>query len=854
MNKINSLDELLPNFEQFLEDLSSVKLTSDLERRLNTYRQRIKSHIEQHSPQPGNVPPKLPASNPPLLKRPNESDAAFTSRQRVIARETYSSSGGSIPVEEDNIYEDEDFYLEPSAQQPPPLPATDRPPLKSNTLGKNQQTKAVEESGQMYYDFERKGGETPVRIIDTHEDEETYQDVDDGSSIYGPEYNYDDDFSDSTDFEEVGEGGQVEATIQPKQKKSKFELFQEQYAEDAQVDMIGELFYCNMSATISKRLINKWVKKYCVARDMHLLCHNAPKKKSSTDIPLPGHTVKLMARSSGKKNVLVISHPSKGDQLFSCRSKEEAERWLEVLQDYATMGHEIVPNSGYVNTVESPNATKTKEKDKDKKKQKKKDKKKEKVLVVPELSYDDNGVLVGNVNLYGIHFGEPKWKKYWISIKEHTFNCHLEENGIILFSFDLRKTTIDLADDKESKDKTTLKIGDGEETYVLIEPLNMIDNGKLLKSLMSGITAGADPEVRQKQSGLVSRLMEAFEESQQEPSFYELSKLLKEYFASVKPDKIVKDCTQVCINNDSVVAGNVEELYLEVLADYCQSSRDRVVVHPSGKDTHPIPPEEAYLEVPSYNSTPVIRPRIGSLKLPTMNLRLGKTDRPGSAEVKTPENDPPPIPKSSGDKKSGSGSKSSTLSRFFSPKSTTLSPPPTDEGKSNEKSTPTPSPKASPKVKNKAKTNDEKKPDLILASKLSEERTAKEAIRKELNQKKKDIRMKKFTLKTDPERDACDQELRAIQAEWSEVNNSLLELEKKIYMAKAGIDDPEQLERSNSTDVSKSLPRSLNKRVSVANRASAYNRMSSIENGTIGDQGRISSGSVQNMKSLFQGN
>lgn len=47
--------------------------------------------------------------------------------------------------------------------------------------------------------------------------------------------------------------------------------------------------------------------------------------------------------------------------------------------------------------------------------------------------------------------------------------------------------------------------------------------------------------------------------------------------------------------------------------------------------------------------------------------------------------------------------------------------------------------------------------------------------------------MKKFTLKTDPERDACDQELRAIQAEWSEVNNSLLELEKKIYMAKAGI-------------------------------------------------------------------
>ncbi|PIK43116.1 hypothetical protein BSL78_20041 [Apostichopus japonicus] len=565
----------------------------------------------------------------------------------------------------------------------------------------------------------------------------------DSLSLFSESDNYDDDFSDSTDFEEVGEGGQVEATIQPKQKKSKFELFQEQYAEDAQVDMIGELFYCNMSATISKRLINKWVKKYCVARDMHLLCHNAPKKKSSTDIPLPGHTVKLMARSSGKKNVLVISHPSKGDQLFSCRSKEEAERWLEVLQDYATMGHEIVPNSGYVNTVESPTATKTKEKDKDKKKQKKKDKKKEKVLVVPELSYDDNGVLVGNVNLYGIHFGEPKWKKYWISIKEHTFNCHLEENGIILFSFDLRKTTIDLADDKESKDKTTLKIGDGEETYVLIEPLNMIDNGKLLKSLMSGITAGADPEVRQKQSGLVSRLMEAFEESQQEPSFYE-------------------------------------------------------------------------------------------------NLRLGKNDRPGSAEVRTPENDPPPIPKSSGDKKSGSGSKSSTLSRFFSPKSTTLSPPPTDEGKSSEKLTPTPSPKASPKVKNKAKTNDEKKPDLILASKLSEERTAKEAIRKELNQKKKDIRMKKFTLKTDPERDACDQELRAIQAEWSEVNNSLLELEKKIYMAKAGIkDDPEQLERSNSTDVSKSLPRSLNKRVSVANRASAYNRMSTIEDGTIGDQGRI---------------
>lgn len=110
--------------------------------------------------------------------------------------------------------------------------------------------------------------------------------------------------------------------------------------------MIGELFYCNMSATISKRLINKWVKKYCVARDMHLLCHNAPKKKSSTDIPLPGHTVKLMARSSGKKNVLVISHPSKGDQLFSCRSKEEAERWLEVI--ICCITYHINENHGYV--------------------------------------------------------------------------------------------------------------------------------------------------------------------------------------------------------------------------------------------------------------------------------------------------------------------------------------------------------------------------------------------------------------------------------------------------------------------------------------------------------------------------
>lgn len=54
------LEELLPNFEQFLDDLSSVKLTSDLERRVKTYKQRIKSHIEQHSNQPGTVPPKVP--------------------------------------------------------------------------------------------------------------------------------------------------------------------------------------------------------------------------------------------------------------------------------------------------------------------------------------------------------------------------------------------------------------------------------------------------------------------------------------------------------------------------------------------------------------------------------------------------------------------------------------------------------------------------------------------------------------------------------------------------------------------------------------------------------------------------
>lgn len=55
------------------------------------------------------------------------------------------------------------------------------------------------------------------------------------------------------------------------------------------------------------------------------------------------------------------------------------------------------------------------------------------------------------------------------------------------------------------------------------KPLNVIDSGRLLKSLVAGMTAGAKPEEKQKQSGLVARLMEAFEQSQNEPSFYEVS-------------------------------------------------------------------------------------------------------------------------------------------------------------------------------------------------------------------------------------------------------------------------------------------------------------------------------------------
>uniref|UniRef100_UPI00397F6EDE hypothetical protein n=1 Tax=Salmonella sp. s51884 TaxID=3159654 RepID=UPI00397F6EDE len=71
----------------------------------------------------------------------------------------------------------------------------------------------------------------------------------------------------------------------------------------------------------------------------------------------------------------------------------------------------------------------------------------------------------------------------------------------------------------EERDNTTLKIIVGEDTYVLIEALNMIDNGRLLKSLVAGMTSGG--KANQKQSGLVSRLMEAYEESRKEPSFYE---------------------------------------------------------------------------------------------------------------------------------------------------------------------------------------------------------------------------------------------------------------------------------------------------------------------------------------------
>lgn len=754
MQKIAYLEELLPNFEQFLDDLSSVKLTSDLERRVKTYKQRIKSHIEQHSNQPGTVPPKVPGSHPSALRQSTGPDSSFLSKQR----ETYSSSGHSIQAEDDNIYEenDDEFYLEPSSVlTPPPLPSTERPALKVGTLGK---TVAEEQNGQMYYDFEKGSG--PVRVVDEHEEQLLYQDVDDD--------NYDDDFSDSTDFEEVGEGGQVTSpTIQTKQKKGKSEIFREQFVEDSQVDMIGELFYCNMYSTISNR-ISKWVKKYCVARDMHLLCHNGPKKKASLDIPLPGHTVTLAARTAGKKNVLIINHPSKGDQMFSCRSKEEAERWLEVLQDYATMGHEIVPQTGYVAAIETHCATKGKDKEKKNKKEKKKDKKKDKnASISPELTVDDKGNLSGFVNLYGIHFGEPKWKKHWISIKESTFSCHLEPNGISIFSFNLKKTTIDLAEQKSSQDSTTLKIVSGQDTYVLIEPLNMIDSGRLLKSLVAGMTAGAKPEEKQKQSGLVARLMEAFEQSQNEPSFYE-------------------------------------------------------------------------------------------------NLRLHKNNRPVSAAVKsTEEEEPSKSPPSTDSKTSG---KSSSLQRFFSPKSSSnLTVSDDNKSKASSKVSPKPSPKSSPKPspkvekKTTVKKSEPGKPDLKLAAKLNEERTAKEAKRKELNQKKKEIRLKKFSLKTDAERDAADEELRAIQKEWNEVNSSLIDLEKKIYMAKSGISTSEETStnNSNSTATNNGLPGNnwTHKRGSVASRASEINRrMSVLEDGTIGEDEKVTTGTVKNMKSLFQGN
>ena len=123
----------------------------------------------------------------------------------------------------------------------------------------------------------------------------------------------------------------VDANANAKKKKDKFDIFKQQYEKDPKVDHLGILYSQGKGKTISKKSFGQWDKRYCLAKDMHLLGYkNYDSKKPALDMVLFGFDVSFVGQEGKRKNVFSLNHPNRGTELFSAESKEDADKWIEV--------------------------------------------------------------------------------------------------------------------------------------------------------------------------------------------------------------------------------------------------------------------------------------------------------------------------------------------------------------------------------------------------------------------------------------------------------------------------------------------------------------------------------------------
>ncbi|XP_071805130.1 uncharacterized protein [Asterias amurensis] len=553
MNKLDALEELLPGFQRFLTDLTTIRLTSDLEAQVNQYNQSIQDYIEQHCTIPSSPPPEPPTAATNGIKK--ESGDDFIAKQRELARSAHTTSAvskddsyynvrvGQQTTETDNSASIDNFYEPPTKLQTPPVPTTKRPPIrviddmeayedpddfvpekpvkapikkygvKSSTMPHLSMPASSEpeatDSGGTFISFNSSSSSQPQEELSDYEMMPDHMNFRDEEDSWG-----------STDYEDYDEDEiqrnqavDVDANANAKKKKDKFEIFKQQYEKDPKVDHLGILYSQGKGKTISKKSFGQWDKRYCLAKDMHLLGYkNYDSKKPALDMVLFGFDVSFVGQEGKRKNVFSLNHPNRGTELFSAESKEDADKWIEVLKNYATMGNELVPSTGYVE--KDGTSTRTTSEDLTAKvvgtvanffKREKKGKD-----MSPQLSIDDKGYLSGYINVMGAKYGESKWRKKFITIEKGYLTCYTEDGDVSQFKFPLEGREMMLAGQKEAKRKGSMKIMKDGEVLIFIEALNPLDMGHLLKKFMEEMTQGQRKESTT-QRGMVSDILKAFE-------------------------------------------------------------------------------------------------------------------------------------------------------------------------------------------------------------------------------------------------------------------------------------------------------------------------------------------------------
>ncbi|XP_022090356.1 actin filament-associated protein 1-like 2 isoform X2 [Acanthaster planci] len=542
MEKLDALEQLLPGFQQFLSDLTTCKLTSALEAQVDKYNQNIQDYIEQHCTIPKSSPP-----DPPKAQLLNGSLTDFAAEQRELARKAHhvpeQQQGGiyyneTISTDTVNANNGMETYEEPTRS--PAVPTSKRPPQRqiqddlevyeepddAPTIKPTGKSATLPLPSRQAFTEALDSGGTTVSFNSSsssqqYDEGEVYEDVPDAID------EFDDTFFSGTDYEDYDEdelekNQKVDSNANKAKKSSdkskmakedKLALFKGQHEGDPKVDHLGLLYISNKVVTVSKKSITKWDKRYCLAKDLHLLCYkNYGSKKPAQDFVLFGYTVTFVGQEGKQQNVFTVSHPSRGTEYLGAETKEDADKWIEVLQGYATMKNELTPSSGFVEKEGQGQTSHTEDITKKflglftKRDKKSKDNS-------PQLAVDKKGVLSGYINIMGsANYGEPKWRKKYLVIQKGELECYSEDGERLDFHFLLSGTDMAEPDSKAAKGKAAMRIVRGSETLIHIETLNIMDLGPLLKKLHEEMVPDLKKDASSSsKTGMVSSLLKAFE-------------------------------------------------------------------------------------------------------------------------------------------------------------------------------------------------------------------------------------------------------------------------------------------------------------------------------------------------------